>query len=411
MPAETMSSRMRRLQNHTPRSMRFWAAALAATWLLAACSHKQVDQPAKLAPIKSTLRVREIWSASVGGFHLINFWGFGNSKTRALLLGLRLVVQDNRLFASGHDGEVAAFDPRNGHELWHTDTHLPLGGGPAVLGKLLVVGATDGQVIALNADNGKTLWKVRLPDAVISSPGLSPTLVAVRTIDGALHALSTRDGHELWETQQHMPSLALRGAAIPVIAHHMVISGFANGKVLAVNTTDGSQVWLATVSQPTGRTAIERLADVHGAVIVSGKDVYTVGYHGTVDMLALASGQPWWSHKASSFRGLALGAHAVYVSDADGAVVALNRKNGAVIWRQPALRYRAVTQPAVSPDGVVVADYQGYVHWLNKRTGAFEARAETGGIRVSNPPVVIGNEVVVINDVGHITAFRVSPRH
>ena len=91
--------------------------------------------------------------------------------------------------------------------------------------------------------------------------------------------------------------------------------------------------------------------------------------------------------------------------------MALNRKNGSVIWRQPALRYRAVTQPAVSPDGIIVADYQGYVHWLNKRTGAFEARVETGGVRVSNPPVVIGTEVVVINDVGQITAFRVSPRH
>ncbi len=398
------------MHTKTKRSMRFWAAALAATWLLAACSHKEVDRPAKLAPIKATLRVRKIWTASVGGFHLFNFWGFGDSKTRALLLGLRLVVQGERLFASGHDGVVAAFNARNGRQLWRTDTHIPFGGGPALYGKLLVLGATDGQVVAFDADNGKMLWKVRLPDAVISSPGVSARLIAVRTIDGVLHALSPKNGHELWETQQHMPSLSLRGAAIPVITDHMVISGFANGKVLAVNESDGSQMWLATVSQPTGRTAIERLADVHGAVIVAGKDVYTVGYHGTVDMLALQSGQPWWSHKASSFRGLALGEHAVYMSTADGAVEALNRKNGAVIWRQPALRFRSLTQPAVSDDAVIVADYQGYVHWLNKRTGAFEARAETGGVRVSNPPVVIGNEVVVINDVGDITAFRVSPR-
>ena len=391
--------------------MRFWAAALAAAWLLAACSHKAVDQPAKLAPIKSTLRVRRIWSASVGGFHLFNFWGFGDSKTRALLLGLRLVVHGERLFASGHDGVVAAFDARTGRQLWRTDTHIPFGGGPAVHGKLLVLGATDGEVAAFDADNGKLLWKVRLADEVVSSPAVSSSLIAVRTIDGVLHALSPQNGHELWETQQHMPSLSLRGAAIPVIADHMVISGFANGKVLAVNASDGSQVWLATVSEPKGRTAIERLADVHGAAIVAGKDVYTVGYHGTVDMLALSSGQPWWSHKASSFRGLALGKRAVYMTTEDGAVEALNRKNGAVLWNQPALRYRSLTRPAVSDDAVIVADYQGYVHWLNKRTGAFEARAETGGVRVSNPPVVIGNEVVVINDVGDITAFRVSPRH
>ena len=394
--------------------MRFWAAALAAlaaTWLLAACSHKAVDQPAKLAPIKSTLRVRRIWSDSVGGLHLFNFWGFGDSKTRALLLGLRLVVHGERLFASGHDGVVAAFNARTGRQLWRTDTHIPFGGGPAVHGKLLVLGATDGEVAAFDADNGKLLWKVRLADEVVSSPAVSSGLIAVRTIDGVLHALSPQNGHELWETQQHMPSLSLRGAAIPVIADRMVISGFANGKVLAVNASDGSQVWLATVSEPKGRTAIERLADVHGAAIVAGKDVYTVGYHGTVDMLALSSGQPWWSHKASSFRGLALGKRAVYVTTEDGAVEALNRKNGAVLWSQPALRYRSLTQPAVSNDAVIVADYQGYVHWLNKRTGAFEARAETGGVRVSNPPVVIGDEVVVINDVGNITAFRVSPRH
>jgi outer membrane protein assembly factor BamB len=136
-----------------------------------------------------------------------------------------------------------------------------------------------------------------------------------------------------------------------------------------------------------------------------------VGYHGTVDMLALKSGQPWWTHKASSFRGLALGEHAVYLSTEDGTVEALNRKDGALLWHQPALRYRALTAPAVSPEGIVVADFQGYVHWLNKQTGAFEARVESGGVRVSNPPVAIGNEVIVINDVGDITAYRVSPRN
>jgi outer membrane protein assembly factor BamB len=95
---------------------------------------------------------------------------------------------------------------------------------------------------------------------------------------------------------------------------------------------------------------------------------------------------------------------------ADGAVEALNRKNGALIWRQPALRYRGLTRPAVSRYGVIVADYQGYVSWMNKRTGAFAARRGTGGVRVSNPPIVVGNEVIVINDIGDITAFRVAPK-
>jgi outer membrane protein assembly factor BamB len=127
-------------------------------------------------------------------------------------------------------------------------------------------------------------------------------------------------------------------------------------------------------------------------------------------MLALDSGQTWWAHKDSSFRGLTLGNDAVYMSTADGQVLALNRSNGAVIWRQPALSYRGLTAVAVSDDAVIAADFQGYVHFLDRHTGAFIARVRSGRLRISNPPVVEGNEVVVINDGGHIAAYRMSPR-
>ena len=176
-----------------------------------------------------------------------------------------------------------------------------------------------------------------------------------------------------------------------------------------MNASDCGQTWLATISEPRGRTEIERLADVDGPVTVAGKDVYAVGYQGTVAMLSLQNGQAWWSHKASSYRGLALGQHALYVSTADGAVLALNRANGAVLWRQPALRYRGLTAVAISRYAVITADFQGYVHFLDKRTGAFEARVRHGGARVSNRPVVVGDEVLVINDAGAIAAYRMSP--
>ncbi len=393
------------LQTNTLRSMRFWAVMAAALCLLAACSKsKNPEQPAKLGRIRSTLRVQHLWSADVlGGW-------FGHRAIARLRLGLGLAVEGDRVFTSGHRGEVAAFDLQSGRRLWRTNTRLPLGGGPAVRGNLLVVGATDGHVMALNAADGKPLWTVQINGAVISAPAISDKLVAVRSVDGKLRALSLTDGHELWEAEQDVPSLSLRGTSSPVIAGNLIICGFENGKVLAVNSADGSQVWDATVSEPHGRTEIERLADVEGPVDVADKDVYAVGYHGNVTMLALDSGQTWWSHKASSFRGLTLGNDAVYMSTADGQVVALNRSNGAVIWRQTALRYRSLTAVAISDDAVITADFQGYVHFLDKRTGAFIARVRAGRVRISNAPIVEGNEVVVINDEGHVSAYQMSPR-
>jgi outer membrane protein assembly factor BamB len=388
------------LQTKTLRSTRGWAVLALTLCLLAACSkNKNPEQPAKLAPIRATLRVKHLWSASVA-----------DRGAKRLRLGLGLAVDGDRVFASGYRGEVAAFDLRTGDRIWRTKTRLPLGGGPAARGNLVVVGATDGHVTALNAADGKRLWTVLINGAVIAPPAISDNVIAVRSVDGKLRGLSPTDGHELWEASQDVPQLSLRGTSTPVIVGDLIICGFDNGKVLAVNASDGSQVWIATVSAPHGRTDIERLADVDGPVYVAGKDVYAVGYHGNVTMLALENGQTWWSHEASSYRGLAMDADAVYMSTADGQVVALNRSNGAVIWRQPALAYRGLTTVAVSDDAVITADFQGYVHFLDKRTGAFIARERDGRLRISNPPITEGNEVVVINDGGRISAYRMSPR-
>jgi outer membrane protein assembly factor BamB len=388
------------LQTNTLRSMRGWAVVALALCLLAACSkNKNPEQPAKLAPIRATLRVKHLWSASVA-----------DRGAKRLRLGLGLAVDGNRVFASGYRGEVAAFDLRTGERLWRTKTRLPLGGGPAARGNLVVVGATDGHVTALNAADGKPLWTVLINGAVIAAPAISDNVIAVRSVDGKLRGLSPTDGHELWEASQDVPQLSLRGTSSPVIVGDLIICGFDNGKVLAVNAGDGSQAWIATVSAPHGRTDIQRLADVDGPVYVAGKDIYAVGYHGNVTMLALETGQTWWSHEASSYRGLAMDADAVYMSTADGQVVALNRGNGAVIWRQPALAYRGLTTVAVSDDAVITADFQGYVHFLDRHTGAFIARERDGRLRISNAPITEGNEVVVINDGGRISAYRMSPR-
>lgn len=380
--------------------MRYWTVLAAALCLLAACSkNKNPEQPAKLGPIKSSLRVEHIWSASVS-----------DRGAKKLRLGLGLAVEGSRVFASGHRGYVSAFDLGTGHRLWRTKTRLPLAGGPAVRGNIVVVGASDGHVVALSAADGKILWTVLINGSVISAPAISDNVIAVRSVDGKLRGLSPADGHELWEADQDVPSLSLRGTSTPVIVGDLIICGFDNGKVLAVNAGDGSQVWLATVSAPHGRTEIQRLADVDGAVDVVGKDVYAVGYHGNATMLALDSGQTWWSHRASSYRALTVGNGAVYMSTADGQIVALNPTNGAVIWRQAALKYRGLTTVAVDDDAVVTADFQGYVHFLDKQTGAIIARARDGRLRISNTPIAEGNEVVVINDGGHISAYRTSPR-
>src|SRR5262249_42901334 len=162
-----------------------------------------------------------------------------------------------------------------------------------------------------------------------------------------------------------------------------------------VNMNDSSLQWEATIAPPHGRTELERLVDVDSAVKVLGQDVYAVGFQGRIAMLALDTGQIWWSHDASTYRGLGLDDESIYMATAGGEVVALRRRTGAEIWRQKGLLHRGLSAVTVMDDTVVTADSQGYVHWLDKATGDFAARVRTGKIRISNPPVVAGNSVLV----------------
>ncbi len=380
------------------RSSRRWLIACAVLVIAACSKDKDVDQPAKLTDFSSTLEVKRVWTASVA-----------DKGAKPLRLGLGLSIDGNRVYAAGRKGEVAAFDLQSGRALWRTKTKLALSGGPGSNAGMVVVGSTFGDLVALNSQSGAILWKIRLNGEVLSAPAVSERLIAIRTVDGKLHAIAPKDGKELWSTEQQVPRLSLRGTASPVLTGDLVLCGFDNGKVEAVNVSDGSVAWETTISPAHGKTELERMDDVDSTVRVSGPDVFAIGFQGRISMLALDTGQTWWSHDASSFRTLGLDDDSIYISSADGDVVALRRRTGAELWRQKALAHRRLSAAIETGDAIVVGDYQGYVHWLDKATGALAARAGTGKVRISNAPVVAGNMVLVVNDLGKITAFRVKP--
>ena len=368
--------------------------------LIAACSKdKAIDQPAVLTPFTATLKVNHVWSASVA-----------DKGAKVLRLGLGLASDGKHVYAAGYKGEVIALDLASGRTLWHTRFKAtPLSGGPAASADMVVVGSSVGDVIALTPADGKVLWRVRLNGEILAAPAISDRVVAVRTVDGKLHALSPKDGHDLWTQEQQVPRLSLRGTSSPVIAGDLTLCGVDNGKVIAVNMNDGSLQWEATIAPPHGRTELERLNDVDSTPLVSGQDVFTVGFQGRIAMLALDTGQVWWSHDSSSYRGIGLDEDAVYIATSDGEVVALRRRTGAEVWRQKALLHRGLSAVTLTDNAVITADYKGNVHWLDKATGELAARVPTGKIRVSNPPLAVGNMVFVINDAGKINAFRTAP--
>jgi outer membrane protein assembly factor BamB len=373
-------------------------AAVVTVLGVGACSKKdkKIDPPAELVDFVPKLNVQKLWSASLGG---------GDKRLR---VGLAPVADGGKVFAASHDGDVVALDVASGRNHWRIKTKRPLSAGPGVGAGVVVVGSEKGDVIALSEDSGAELWRIKVGGELLSAPAVSEKAVVVRTVDGRLRGLAPSDGHELWAVDQVVPRLSLRGTAPPVLVGDTVICGFDNGKVVAVNVLTGDVLWENAVAPAKGRTELERLVDIDSAVEIADQDVFVVGFQGRAAMLALESGQIWWARDASSYRGLALDPNALYIADADGAVLAMRRKDGSELWRQDLLHRRALSAPVIDGDAVVVADFEGYVHWIDRSDGAIIGRAQSGGERVMKP-IVVNGVVLVQSDSGSLTAFRSRP--
>ena len=166
--------------------------------------------------------------------------------------------------------------------------------------------------------------------------------------------------------------------------------------------------WEATVAPPHGRTELERLVDIDSAVIVSGQDVYAVGFQGKVAMLALDTGQVWWSHDASSYRSMGIDDDAVHgrPPTARSLHCAPHRRR---VWRQKALLYRGLSAPAVWTTPSWSPTSRATCTGSTSPPGRSLRAHRSGKVRISNAPVVAGNMLVVINDRGRINAYRVTP--
>ena len=372
------------------------AAVLALTALVACAStskSKKTDKPAELVKFSAQFQPARVWSVSLG-----------NAEPK-LRLGLAPAIDGNRVYAASPHGEVVALDLAKGRQVWQRHLKLALSGGPGAGNGLVLVCSSGGTVVALGAADGAERWRVDLNSELLAAPVTTTDLVVVRTVDGKLYGLEAANGHQRWVADQQVPRLTLRGTSRPVIGGEFAISGFDNGRLVAVTLASGTTAWDVAVGQPRGSSELQRLIDIDSPAVVDGDDLFAVAFQGRAVRLARDTGREIWAHEISSYRGLAADALGVYVSTAAGEVTRLDRASGAERWQQKGLLRRSLTAPALQGSRVVVADYQGYIHWLGMEDGAFQARAKAG-TRITSAPQVAGDLVVVETEKGAIEVWR-----
>ena len=184
-----------------------------------------------------------------------------------------------------------------------------------------------------------------------------------------------------------------------------VVAGFDNGRLIATGILDGAPRWEIVLSPPTGRSDLERLADVDGHIAAVDQDIYATAYQGRLAALAVESGQILWSREISTHVGVSADSENIYLTSDIGEVIALDRSTGTEKWRSDALLRRRPTVPVPFGDSVVVGDLEGYVHFFDKAGGELVARRRVGKGMLSGTPVVHDDRLYVQSESGRLEAF------
>lgn len=377
--------------------------AVAATLALAACTtitdsydrwfgrSAPAEKPAELTPFQEKARARILWQTSAGA-----------AENNVLFPA----VYGGSVYAASFAGQLARFDAASGRQVWRTDAQRRLSGGVGAGDQLVLVGTPKGEVLAFDA-NGKELWKTQLSGEVLAPPEAADGIVVARTGDGRVYGLDARDGKRRWVYQRITPALTLRTHVGVMIYRGAVFAGFPGGRLVALALANGNVGWEAVVALPRGATELERVADVTSLPVTDGRQVCAVAFQGRAACFDILKGSGNWTREMSSVAGMTLDTRYVYVTDDKNAVVALDKANGASIWKQDKLAGRRVSAPLAFRSYVVVGDLQGYVHVLSREDGSFAARIATDGSPITAAPVALDDGFVVQTRNGGLYAITV----
>ena len=342
------------------------------------------DPPMALAEFKPKATAKLLWSASVGKAE-------GFSYTPA--------VDGNAVFAASTKGEITRLDATTGKQVWRVNAAEAISGGVGAGENLVLVGTPKGMVLAFD-QNGKALWKAKVSSEVLSAPKIANGVVVVRSGDSRIFGLSAVDGKRVWVYERATPSLSLRSVAGVALADGAAYVGFAGGKMVALKADDGKLLWEASVALPKGVTEIERIADITSLPVVDGRVVYAVAFQGRVAAVERTNGRVLWNRDISSYNGLSADDGRVYVTHSGGAVYGLDNGSGKSYWRQGGLLNRQVSAPMPIGEYVAVGDLEGYVHFLSDEDGAFAARIQTDKSPVLAQPVYLGDSRLLVQTSG-----------
>jgi len=249
------------------------------------------------------------------------------------------------------------------------------------------------------------VWRHFAGAPVLARPLVAEGVVYVAALDNVVHALDLAKGESMWlythpPDQSRESELELYGAPSPVLADDMLLCGFHDGRLVALDRQSGEPSW----ERPVGEG---RYPDLVAEPLVSGRDLFVGGFSAPFIALDMETRNVRWRLEHGTAARAAIRDRTLYVPGADGRLRAVDSLTGTLIWEWDSETTGALTQAQITSAGLLLGSSDGSLWLVDEETGearwTFDEGWMPNGITVT--PVIADRQVLVVTNAGNLLSL------
>lgn len=281
---------------------------------------------------------------------------------------------------------------------------------PVVVGDRVYFADTGGTVWCYRLD-GTEVWQQSTSAPILTEPVLHDGLVFVTNVDDVAVAFDADDGELVWQYKRRPDltreaELALYAAPPAVVLGPVVLLGFSDGAVVAIDRVRGDVVWDKRVGEG-------RYPDVVAAPVAAGTDIYASGYFTPLLAVDQASRNVRWRLEIGAANAVAVDPSrdplVLYHPSTDGKLRAIVALTGAERWTWDSGTTGSLTTPLLTPAGLLVGSSEGALYLVDPETGELLWRYDQPELLegVTSAPFVADRQLVFVTNAGRLHSMVV----
>ena len=348
--------------------------------------------------------------------------GIGEGNSRRNRISTTPVVAEGRVFTLDSRATLTATSTA-GATLWQVslvpandDGSEVSGGGLAFGDGKVFVTTVFGELAALYPATGAIIWRQRFLAPITSAPTVAEGIVYVVADDNSAWAVTALDGRLRWEIPAAPSTPGRLGGAGPAIADGLVLLPFPSGQLVGALRKSGVEAWRASVAGRRLGRAYGMVSEISADPVVAGPVTYVGNASGRLVALDTRSGEQIWAAVEGATTTVAVGGGSIFLVNDEARLLRLDAATGEVIWQvelpyfvndRPNRRKAIFAHygPVLAGGRVVIASSDGLLRFFSPTDGSLAGSLEIPG-GAAAPPIAAGGAVYVVGTEGQLHAFR-----